>query len=70
MNTDDLELISSESIEYGAILQRVINAAGVPYTIILVDGIEVWSTPTSDEKRMLEEWEKEGKSIVRLYRKD
>ena len=38
----------------GAILERVINAGGERYSLILVDGVELYNCPTDDEARMLE----------------
>lgn len=57
----DKEILSEERIEHGAILRRVINPVGVPYSVIIRNGKEEFSAPTSDEKRMLKAWHTWGK---------
>lgn len=60
------KLISTETIQYGATLERVINEAGCPYTLILVDDMEVWSCPTEEESRMIDQWKKKGRMIASI----
>lgn len=42
------------------ILHRFNNRAGVPYSAIYVDGIEVFSAPRENEEDMLAYWNKNG----------
>ena len=42
----------------GAKLERVINAGGEAYSLIIVNGVELYSTPTYSEKRMLDWYKK------------
>lgn len=55
MDNMDKKLISEKAIDKDGrvILQRVINASGVPYSAIVVDGFEELSTPTEREKEMI-----------------
>ncbi len=53
MKNSDKRLIESIKLDDSAVLQRVINAGGIPYSIILVDGVEMYSAPTSDEKGLI-----------------
>lgn len=53
MKNSDKELVESIKLDNNAVLQRVINAGGIPYSIILVDGVEMYSAPTSDEKGLI-----------------
>lgn len=53
------KLVNETKLKNGAILQRVINRAGVPYSLILEDGKEIYSTPTENEKKMLK-WYEQG----------
>lgn len=55
MNENDKKLISEKVLdkEGRVVLQRVINAGGVPYSAIVVDGFEELSTPTEREKDMI-----------------
>ena len=52
------KFVSERTLKNGAVLQRVINRAGVPYSLILEDGDEMYNTPTENEKQMLEWYEK------------
>lgn len=54
MKNSDKRLIESIKLDDNAVLQRVINAGGIPYSIILVDGVEMYSAPTSDEKGLID----------------
>ena len=54
MNSRDIKLISENRLTNRSVLQRVLNAAGVPYSIILVNGNEIMSTETSREPQMME----------------
>ena len=53
MRTDDRRLIESTKLDEHAELQRVVNAGGEPYSVILVDGVELYSAPTEDEAGLL-----------------
>lgn len=55
MNKMDKKLISEKVLDKDGrvVLQRVINAGGVPYSAIVVDGFEELSTQTPDEEKML-----------------
>ena len=43
MNAFDSKFINEKKLTDNAVLQRVINAAGYPYSLILVNGREVMS---------------------------
>lgn len=60
MNISDQRLVSECSISHGAVLQRVINRGGEPYSLIIKGGREVWSIPTTKEKKMLQDWNEWG----------
>lgn len=55
MSKMDKKLISEKVLDKDGrvVLQRVINASGVPYSAIVVDGFEELSTQTPDEEKML-----------------
>lgn len=55
MNNMDKKLISEKVLDKDGrvVLQRVINAGGVPYSAIVVDGFEELSAQTLDEEKML-----------------
>ena len=55
MNENDKKLISEKVLDKDGrvVLQRVINASGVPYSAIVVDGFEELNTPTEKEKDMI-----------------
>jgi len=50
-----------EDIGNNEVVARVINMGGVPYTTIWKGGVEVASTPTEGEDRMIEWWLSEGR---------
>lgn len=68
MHRTDICLISRRQIGNGAILERVVNRAGVPYSAILMRGYEVASAPTKDEREMLEWWRQEGIEIWKKWK--
>lgn len=55
MDNMDKKLISEKVLDKDGrvVLQRVINASGVPYSAIVVDGFEELSVQTPDEEKML-----------------
>ena len=55
MDKMDKKLISEKVLDKDGrvVLQRVINASGIPYSAIVVDGFEELSTQTLDEEKML-----------------
>ena len=53
--------ISEFNVDENAVLQRILNRAGVPYSIILVDGKEILSTETSHENGMIDFYKKNKK---------
>lgn len=55
MDKMDKKLISEKVLDKDGrvVLQRVINASGVPYSAIVVDGFEELSAQTPDEEKML-----------------
>ena len=57
MRETDLELVSRSTLPDGSILERVINAGGVGYSLIIdKDGNEAGSLPTTDEARLVKWW--------------
>ena len=44
--------VSAEVMQDGERLERVINKGGQPYSLILVNGVELASCPTQDEDMM------------------
>ena len=60
MRASDTEFISSTPLNYGAYLERVINAGGVPYSCVIYQGCEVCNMPTAEEKRLIDYWENEA----------
>lgn len=56
VNQTDRTLVSQCDIGRGAVLQRVINRDGEPYSLILVGDDEVWSCPTVEEAEMVRQW--------------
>ena len=60
MHPTDRKIIESRLIEHGALLQRVINGAGYPYSCIVKDGMECGSAPTEDEIGLIKWWKKAG----------
>ena len=54
------KVLSVEDIGHNEAIVRVINQGGVPYTAIWKGDMEVASTPTVGEKRMIDWWKREG----------
>lgn len=54
-------IIESHGVK--AVLERVLNADGFKYSLIIRNGEEKFSAPTADEKGLLKFWEKEGWKI-------
>lgn len=48
--------ISEQPLGHGVTLKRVINAGGVPYSLIMVGDYEAWNAPMSGEKVMIMAW--------------
>ena len=55
--------INERTIDKHTKLRRVINAAGVEYSLLIIDGVELLSSPTTNEKGMIEYY-KENKEIL------
>lgn len=59
---EDREVLFMRYIDRRTMFKRVVNGAGVPYSSILVDGVEYYSIPTgelyNDEEGTLSENEK------------
>lgn len=53
MRPEDRRLIESVKLNDHAVLERVVNAGGELYSVILVDGVELYSAPTEDEAGLL-----------------
>ena len=53
MNATDIKFITEKKLTDNSVLQRVINAAGCPYSLILVNGREMMSAETKDEEGLL-----------------
>ena len=49
----DKAIISEKQLAMGVILRRVINASGEPYSLIIEDGVEMFSAPTYKEDEMI-----------------
>ena len=60
MRPEDRQLIESVKLNDHAVLERVVNAGGELYSVILVDGVELYSAPTSEEDGMLDFYEETG----------
>ncbi len=57
MRETDLELVSRSTLPDGLILERVINAGGIGYSLIIdKDGNEAGSLPTTDEVKLVKWW--------------
>lgn len=48
--------ISEEKIDDRAILRRILNPVGYPYSLIIIDGKEVLNYPTHGEHRMVDHY--------------
>ena len=53
MHQTDQKIIIRLPLKSGNILERIINAAGEPYSCIIENGVEMASAPTNDEGNML-----------------
>jgi hypothetical protein len=66
MNTFDSKFINEKKLTDNAVLQRVINAAGYPYSLILVNGREVMSAETKYEEGLLKDfWDRQNRNPER-----
>lgn len=59
----DREILERIILDDRAALERVINAGGVPYSTINVDGYEMLSCPTEKEEEMVEYYKKNKKLV-------
>lgn len=65
MNARDIRKTSETRIDEHAVLERVINGGGIPYSCLIIDGEEFLSCPTDDEKGMVEYYHNNKGFIVR-----
>lgn len=64
MNAHDIRLEGEERIDDTAVLQRVLNAVGTPYSLIIENGIEVMNCERDREKDMIRVY-KDRKKVTR-----
>ena len=61
-------LVSEIQLDNHIVLQRVINAGGCPYSLVLLHGEkEIWSAPTSEETRFLCQYFRDRDLLLDTY---
>lgn len=65
MNIFDKEILGEFNLDKNAVLKRVVNGGGIPYSIIEIDGREIYSCPTKEEQEMIDFY-KRGKQFEKL----
>lgn len=58
--------IIDRNLAWNGILHRFNNQAGVPYSAIYVNGVEMWSAPREYEDDMLAYWNRNGMANIFL----
>lgn len=53
INSDFINVEDEMQIDDGVILRHVINHGGVPYSLLIINGVELLSCERNDEKGML-----------------
>lgn len=65
MKKTDRKLVSRRSLKKGFALERVINAGGMPYSLILdIKGFEYASAPTEEESELLKWWDNYAEPVL------